>query len=69
VKEVLRDYPAVYVKTHPKGHEVRGPVLDVYVQCAAERAEEAEEVADRVAGLLSDKLRAMGGVVTQRAQA
>lgn len=63
VKEVLAQYPRVYVKTHPKGHEIRGPVLDVYVQASAEGEEEASRIVEEAAELLAQKLRALGGVI------
>lgn len=69
VKEVLGLYPGLYVKTHPKGHETRGPVLDVYVQASAERVEDAERVAAEAVELLSQKLKALGGVVSTVGQA
>ncbi|MEM2021449.1 MAG: nicotinamide mononucleotide deamidase-related protein [Zestosphaera sp.] len=64
VKDVLRRYSNVYIKTHPKGHEVRAPVLEVYVQVSSDEVAEAERVADEVLKLLKDGLEGVGGVIT-----
>lgn len=63
VKELLASYPGLYVKTHPKGHEVRGPVLEVYVQASAGKAEDAARITEQAVELLTQKLKALGGVV------
>ncbi len=64
VKEVLRRYGNVYVKTHPKGHEIRAPVLEVYVQVFGDELGECERVADEVLKILKDGLESVGGVIT-----
>lgn len=64
VNEVLRKYRNIYVKTHPKGHELGAPVLDVYVQAFAERLEEAEKTAEEVLEDLKKGLRSEGGVIS-----
>ncbi|MCC6059672.1 MAG: nicotinamide mononucleotide deamidase-related protein [Thermofilum sp.] len=64
VKRLLHRYPSIYVKTHPKGHETRGPVLLVYVQASASSREEAENAADIAAKELAAELENLGGSVT-----
>ncbi len=64
VKELLHRYPSLYVKTHPKGHETRGPVLVVYVQASASSREEAERVAESAARELAAELESLGGEVS-----
>jgi nicotinamide-nucleotide amidase len=65
VKEVLRKYGPVYIKTHPKGNEIREPVLDVYVMVSGDRPSEAEEIAGNVVKELMEKLKGLGGVVEE----
>ncbi|MCD6324329.1 MAG: nicotinamide mononucleotide deamidase-related protein [Desulfurococcales archaeon] len=65
VKKVLRIYDSVYIKTHPKGDEVRKPVLDVYVLASGSNRLEAEELVAEVTGELKEGLRELGGVIKE----
>ncbi|GGP22149.1 competence damage-inducible protein A [Thermocladium modestius] len=53
----------VYVKSHPKGHEVGAPYLEIHVYASAESEGEAREEVARVAGYLREELRKAGGEV------
>ncbi|RLG78196.1 MAG: competence damage-inducible protein A [Thermoprotei archaeon] len=66
VKDVLKRYSNVYIKTHPKGHEVLGPVLDVYVLASGGSSEEAGKVADEVVAELVKALTSLGGRITEK---
>ncbi len=57
IREAMRISDKVYVKSHPKGHEVRGPVVEVHIYASAERREDAEDAVARAEGLLRDALR------------
>ncbi len=61
VKRILKTYGNVYIKTHPKGHEIRAPILDVYVMAASENLEEAKRTVSEVAEKLISELRELGG--------
>jgi molybdopterin-biosynthesis enzyme MoeA-like protein len=61
VKKILKAYGNVYIKTHPKGHEIRAPVLDVYVMGASENLEEAERTVNEVVERLISELKGLGG--------
>jgi len=65
VKEVLKAYSNVYVKTHPKGHEIREPVLDVYVMVSGEDELTAKRIAGEVVSRLKKGLRGLGGAVEE----
>ncbi len=65
VKEVLRKYWPVYIKTHPKGNEIREPVLDVYVMVSGNSLPEAEEIADNVIEELMKRLKSLGGIIEE----
>ncbi len=65
VKEVLKAYSNVYIKTHPKGHEIKKPVLDVYVMVSGEDELTAKSVAEEVVGRLKGGLRGLGGVIEE----
>ncbi len=64
IKEILRKYGNVYIKTHPKGHEISAPVLEVYVQAFSDSLSEAEETADKVLEELKKSLESIGGIIT-----
>jgi len=61
VKKTLKAYGNVYIKTHPKGHEIRAPVLDVYVMTASENLEEAKRTVNEVVERLISELKGLGG--------
>ncbi len=65
IKRVARARPECYVKSHPKGDELRRPVLDVRVLCHSDRCEEAERLAREAAEELSEEARGLGGVVAE----
>ncbi len=56
IREAMRMSDKVYVKSHPRGHEVRGPVVEVHIYASAERREDAEDAVARVEGFLRDSL-------------
>ncbi len=64
VKEVLRKYENVYIKTHPKGHEISAPILEIYVQVFNDDLSAAEETASKVLEELKKSLVSIGGVIT-----
>ncbi len=61
VKKILKAYGNVYVKTHPKGHEIRAPVLDVYVMATSEDIKEAKQTVNEVVERLVSELKGLGG--------
>ena len=65
VKEILRKYDNTYIKTHPKGHEISAPLLEVYVQVFSDDLSTAEETADEVLEELKKGLESVGGVITR----
>ncbi len=63
VKAVLKRYGRVYIKTHPKGHEIDAPVLDVYVLASAKERKDAEEIAESIVRELMKELASLGGTI------
>jgi molybdenum cofactor synthesis domain-containing protein len=63
VKELLRKYDNAYIKTHPKGHEISAPLLEVYVQVFSDDLSTAEKTADEVLEELKKGLESVGGVI------
>ncbi len=61
IKRALRGAEGAYVKSHPKGHETRGPVLEIRVLASGSSREEAEEKARRVLEHIIDEARSLGG--------
>ncbi len=68
IKEVARSCPPpCYVKSHPKGHEVRAPVLDIRVMGSARNCEEAEaKVREGARRLREEAVRHGGRVLEER---
>ena len=65
VKKVVKKYNNVYIKTHPKGHEIKKPVLDVYVMTSGENELTAESVAEEVVSELKEGFKSLGGVIEE----
>lgn len=57
INRFVREHPEVYVKTHPSGHETRGPVNDLYIMVSVERGSDAPEICRRTCLELLDMLR------------
>ncbi|GAB6148352.1 nicotinamide mononucleotide deamidase-related protein [Stetteria hydrogenophila] len=63
--ELARRNPSAYIKSHPKGHEVEEPVVDVRVLASAEREEDALELARNIIGEVKRKARELGGALEE----
>ncbi len=63
LKKVVKKYANVYIKTHPKGHEIKAPIVDVYILTSSTKKAEAEEMARKVADELKRELKDLGGVI------
>jgi len=63
LKNVMKKYRGVYVKTHPKGHEVRGPLLEVYVMAFGNDEKVVNDVLERVVNELRQRFRELGGEI------
>jgi len=46
IREVMRQNPRVYVKSHPKGFEVDAPLLQIHIYASAPTPQEAEGAVD-----------------------
>ena len=64
IEESERKNPGCYVKSHPKGHEIRGPVLEIRVLASGANAKEARERALRALETVKAGARALGGHIT-----
>ncbi len=53
----------VYIKSHPKGHEIRSPLVEIHVYASAEDARGAEDEVNRVINYLITAIRERGGEV------
>jgi len=65
VKDLLKDFSNVYIKTHPKGHEIEKPILDIYVMVSEEDKSRAEALAGDIVNQLIKGLRGLGGVIEE----
>lgn len=64
IKRASRLSDRVYLKSHPKGHETMGPVLEVRALASAETREKAEEEARKVLEEVVEAARSLGGRVS-----
>lgn len=63
--ELARKNPRVYIKSHPKGHEVDQPVLDVRVMASAPTHGEALEYASNLIEEVKKRAEELGGTVEE----
>jgi nicotinamide-nucleotide amidase len=61
LKELAKKNPDAYIKSHPKGHEVLGPILDVRVLAGAADPAEAEERAKNITRRIAEEAVRLGG--------
>ena len=49
VEKVMKKYHGnIYIKTHPKGHEIKGPILEIHVTTYAKTRDKGEEILNKV---------------------
>ena len=58
---LAKENPSAYIKSHPKGHEIRGPILDVRVLVGDSDPARASEKAARLADLIAEEAARLGG--------
>ncbi len=66
LEELARRNPSAYIKSHPKGHEILGPILDVRVLASAPSEEEAKRLAESLSEVIASEAEKLGGKVTER---
>ncbi len=66
LKKAVRECSRCYVKSHPKGHELEQPVLDVRVLYSAPDCNETRRVLERVSSLIATEAEQLGGVILER---
>ncbi|MGC9071315.1 MAG: nicotinamide mononucleotide deamidase-related protein [Acidilobus sp.] len=65
IEEAERKNPGCYVKSHPKGHEIRGPALEIRVLASATSKEKAREKALKALDVVREGARSRGGEITE----
>lgn len=60
IESILKKYPKVYIKSHPKGKELEKPVINIYVLAVSDTEEEARELVEKVCGDLVEELISLG---------
>ncbi|MCE4619668.1 MAG: nicotinamide mononucleotide deamidase-related protein [Desulfurococcales archaeon] len=61
IKKASRLEESIYLKSHPKGHETMGPVLEIRVLASGKTRKEAMAKARRVLEYVAEKARGLGG--------
>ncbi|MCE4617729.1 MAG: nicotinamide mononucleotide deamidase-related protein [Desulfurococcales archaeon] len=64
INSVAKKYAGlVYLKSHPKGHETRGPILEIRALASGTKAEEASKLARKVLEDVIEEALRLGGKV------
>jgi competence/damage-inducible protein cinA len=53
----------VYIKSHPKGHEIKAPLVEIHVYVSSEDVKSAEDEVNRIINYLMSSVREKGGEV------
>ena len=61
IKRAAKSHPNVYVKSHPRGHETRGPILEIKALASSPKREEAEREAMSALEEIVEEARRLGG--------
>ena len=63
IEKAMRMGNRVYIKSHPKGHEIGSPFLEIHVYASSSNEEEARMEVERTVNYLREELRRRGGDV------
>ena len=64
IDEIMKKYPKIYIKSHPRGHETKGPVLEIHITTYAETQRDAIKLVEYAAKEIIKKIDDLGGEVT-----
>jgi nicotinamide-nucleotide amidase len=65
IKKASKLEDSIYLKSHPKGHETRGPVLEIRVLASGKSREEALTKALRVLEFVAERAKELGGETSE----
>ncbi len=68
IEETMKRYPTIYIKSHPRGHETLGPILEIHITTYGTTKKEAKEAVEKAADDLIEKIRKLGGKITYSEQ-
>ena len=57
IEKVMEEVEGVYIKSHPRGHEIRGPKIEIHIMTFGENEEETEEKLRKTINLLNKYLQ------------
>lgn len=66
LSELARRNPRAYIKSHPKGHEVEMPILDIRVLASMPNSKDALEYALKIIEEIKQLAEELGGVVEEK---
>ncbi len=66
LKKIARKYPNIYLKSHPKGHELSGPLLDIRILAYGKTKDEAKLTATKALDELAEIIKKLGGEIREK---
>ena len=64
-KKLVKQYPTIYIKSHPMGVETKGPVISFHLTASSKSNPEVEKVLDNVYRKLIIELKKMGAEIKE----
>jgi len=64
ISKVMKRYVNIYIKSHPKGHEVKAPLLEMYVMVSSDDEVKGKELLNKVVKELKEELMKLGAQIS-----
>jgi molybdenum cofactor synthesis domain-containing protein len=65
LRRLSEEYSSTYIKSHPRGHEVTSPVLEIYISATSQVPGEARRVVKEVCEKLGREIDKLGGFIRE----
>ncbi len=66
LEEIARKNPSSYIKSHPKGHEIKEPILDLRVLTSGDNLEDVKKMAQEIAEKIALEAVKLGGKIASK---
>ncbi len=66
INDLSRRNPDVYLKSHPKGHETRSPLLDIRILVSGLDDKSINEKASHMLSAIEEKAKSLGGAIVEK---
>ncbi len=65
LRRFSEEYGSTYIKSHPKGHEVAGPILEIYVSTTSQTPGDARRLVREICEKIGSEIVKLGGSIKE----